>query len=344
MDAKTARLNLLERCEELSRDRFVYLCQTLVEVVTDLDDVDISSTPSKPAIIGRFGIDPLEAAFGVRARQFSRDVRIYSIKQFQALLQQNNLDLGAFITTASFSEDAIVNAEQKSGPLRLVDGDDLATLLLINEIGVTKTNGCYRIDDSFWRDIGKEPIASSQIPQANDIETLSLVVQGIAEGNQFKPQIRYYLEQETERSWDPRQAGYYASAATMVGLVTKELDHYRGRQMNRYKLEMHGEKYVQALGNDPKQAENILADQLQSVEVVERLIERIEDAGTIDESELKKFYYDQITLDPASATSDRRFATLRNWLNAVNVIAVREYEEGHIYRHTATSTTLSDYK
>lgn len=344
MNAETARHELLERCKDLSEDRFVSLCQTLVERVADLDDVDISNDPDKPAIIGRFGIDPLEAAFGVRARQFSRDVRPYSIEQFQYLLEQNNLDLGAFVTTASFSDDAIISAEQQSVPLRLVDGDDFATLLLINEIGVTKENGGYRFDDSFWRDFGKEPITSSQIPQANDIETLSLVVQGIAEGYHFKPEIRYYLEQETNQSWNPRQAGYYANAATMVGLVTKELDHYQGRRMDRYDLELPGQEYVQALENNSNRADEILAERLQSVDVVARLIKRIEDAGTIKEEELKEFYYDQITLDPASTTTDRRFATLRHWLDAVDVITVQEHDDGYIYRHTATSTTLSDYE
>ena len=85
-----------------------------------------------------------------QAKRWQGQVPSKEIRDFIGAMQMARVQNGIFVTTSRFSKDSC-EAAQKSGNLRLVDGDELARLLIEYGLGViTKPLNLPRISEDFF--------------------------------------------------------------------------------------------------------------------------------------------------------------------------------------------------
>lgn len=92
----------------------------------------------------------------IQAKRYASDntVGSSSIRNFSGALDGKSANKGVFFTTSSFSKSARDYAEKVSKQLVLVDGEELVSLMLENNVGVREDYKIEvkRIDDNFFDD------------------------------------------------------------------------------------------------------------------------------------------------------------------------------------------------
>ena len=80
----------------------------------------------------------------IQAKRWEGSVGRPEIQKFAGALQGQRAKKGVFITTSSFTRDAQEYASFIDTRIILIDGDELATLMLDNKVGVS-TVGMYEV-------------------------------------------------------------------------------------------------------------------------------------------------------------------------------------------------------
>jgi restriction system protein len=92
----------------------------------------------------------------VQAKRYAADNPVDSpaILQFSGALAQRGATRGVFITTSRFTEDARATAARLPQRIVLIDGDELARLMIHHDVGVriAETLHVKRIDEDFFLD------------------------------------------------------------------------------------------------------------------------------------------------------------------------------------------------
>lgn len=107
----------------------------------------------------------------VQAKRWSNTVSRPEIQKFFGALHGQRANKGVFITTSSFSKGATTYAEGVTPRVILVDGKDLARLMMDYDVGVTvaKSYRLKRVDlDYFVADDGDDLGAQPAPPSASD--------------------------------------------------------------------------------------------------------------------------------------------------------------------------------
>lgn len=107
----------------------------------------------------------------VQAKRWANTVGRPEIQKFFGALHGQRASKGVFITTSSFTKGAIAYAEGVTPRVILVDGKDLARLMMDYDVGVTvaKTYRLKRVDlDYFVADDGDDLSAQPAPPSAPD--------------------------------------------------------------------------------------------------------------------------------------------------------------------------------
>ncbi len=88
----------------------------------------------------------------IQAKRWTGVIGRPEIQRFAGALQGQRAKKGVFITTATFSKDAIDYASLIDNKIILIDGEDLVTLMFEYDIGVTTTNlyAIKKIDTDFF--------------------------------------------------------------------------------------------------------------------------------------------------------------------------------------------------
>jgi restriction system protein len=102
----------------------------------------------------RLGLDVIY----IQAKRWQGSVGSPVVQQFAGSLQMHHAPKGVLITTSSFTEDAKRTAERMDARIVLVDGQQLASLMIEHGVGVspTITYTLHRIDNDFFE--AGEPI------------------------------------------------------------------------------------------------------------------------------------------------------------------------------------------
>jgi len=172
----------------------------------------------------------------------------------------------------------------------------------------------FAIDPKFWNRFDKfagDLIPAWKIPQADSFDVFDLVLEGISEGHQFKPEIADHLSSKTGDSWTPRQADYYTTAASIMGYL--EEDTSGDRQMRRWELTNLGEEYVSHLlsGNKEAADEHFSAN-VGNIEIIQKIVDVLEEDYKIPKSQVEEIIRDETEV--TGTTVGRRASTVGKWL------------------------------
>jgi restriction system protein len=155
----TLASDLLERIVEQPPDFFEKL---VVELLVAMGyGGSLKDAGQKVGRTGDGGIDGIikEDRLGldfvyIQAKRWNGSVGRPEIQKFVGALQGKNSHKGVFITTGTYSREAREFAESVSTNVVLIDGDELAALMIDYDIGVTSeaTYKLKRVDNDFFGD------------------------------------------------------------------------------------------------------------------------------------------------------------------------------------------------
>lgn len=98
----------------------------------------------------RLGLDSIY----LQAKRWENPVGRPEIQKFAGALFEQRAKKGVFITTSTFSKEALLSAEKHDARIVLIDGEKLATLMIDHGLGVTleATYEVKRIDSDYFAD------------------------------------------------------------------------------------------------------------------------------------------------------------------------------------------------
>jgi len=323
MDKQETLQELKSRNEEIDPIKFEHLCKSVVEEVEDPDGIETTRRSGDHGIDiqGYVGNEFYTGEFGVQVKQYSRNILPGAVRELAGSLQGEGFGFGTLITTSSFSDDAAQRVEDIDiYSINLIDGNELAELMLEYEVGVTEQPSedeeerKFAIDPEFWNRFDKfagDLIPAWKIPQADSFDVFDLVLEGISEGHQFKPEIADHLSGETGDSWTPRQADYYTTAASIMGYL--EENSSGDIQMRKWELTDLGEEYVSQLLSEDKEAagEHFLAN-IGNIEIIQKIVDVLEEDYKIPKSQVEEIIRDETEV--TGTTVGRRASTVGKWL------------------------------
>lgn len=278
---------------------------------TSLSGIDLTVTQPHPLVNFSYGIR-LER-IGVN-EAVSEEV----IRSVAKGIEEDSIEVGVVISTGEFTQETKGTAERLG--VSLIDGSQLASLLLEYELGFTETNGEWVLDESFWEllrgQTRSDTIPSLEIPQADSIERLTQTLTAIATGNHHKDDIAEKVESLSGDSFDPRQADYYGTAGWLLGFLHKD----RGGR-GRWGLTRLGDSYLSHRENgDTDSAQEILFGQIRDIEIIWRILEVLRTEGEMDRDAITNLVDEETEL--GGSTVPRRTRTVINWIEKLPEIEV----------------------
>ncbi len=324
MDVQEARVEIRERYMGLTPEQFEQFCKILTEEVEGPAYIQLTPFQGDRGLDlqGYIGHEFVDVKFGGQVKQYSDNIGGPSIRTFVGSLTTNKCNVGSYITSSSFRDNAHEEVSDSNIPITLIDGDDILNIMLEYQLGVIYPNPDDRedlkLDPEFWEifdeTTGDELIPSDKVPQANKIPYLNIVLQAIDQGYRYKPEIRDYMKTHTNKEWRSRQADYYAMAGWALNYVHKDtMGEYRGEKMRRWGLTRDGQEYVKLLQEDrAEEAETHLIKHIREMEIMRRLLPEIQEQDEVSNDELKDLFFKEVALN--RTTSDRRVSTVGQWL------------------------------
>lgn len=161
MDALHRELNailadeLLDMVKKISPLRFEHLVVNLLEVMGYGEGRQVGGSGDQ-GIDGVINQDPLglENVYIQAKRKQDAMIGEPEIRNFLGSLDVKGANKGVFITTSSFSEPAKNSAASSAKTIRLIDGGELATLMIRHNVGVIteKTYALKKPDENYFSD------------------------------------------------------------------------------------------------------------------------------------------------------------------------------------------------
>lgn len=152
--------DLLKRVKSASPKFFEHLVVRLLIAMGygggDLDRAEVTGKSGDDGIDGviredRLGLDSIY----VQAKRWENTVPPAQIDQFVGSLMRKKAKKGVFITSGAFSENARRAAREAAVTVRLIDGEELAELMIQYNVGVAdyKTYVLKKVDSDFFEEI-----------------------------------------------------------------------------------------------------------------------------------------------------------------------------------------------
>lgn len=349
MDEDDARDELLERVFDLDPEEFENFCKILVEQTESPTNIELTPFHADGGIDvrGAIGKEFYDAKFGVQVKRFEGRVGTPAMRNFIGALSQHDYQFGAFITSSEFNSGAIeIAEEQHSHPIKLINGDELTEIMLTNELGVVEVGDQIEIDDEFWAIFGTTAeeaglVKSDAVPQADSIDVLNIVIQGMDDGYRVKHEILENMIAGTGEDWTPRQADYYAQALWALGYVHKDAEtEYDGRRIRQWGLTRDGEEYLTYLRSDDEEsAREDLIEHIRNADIIDQVLDRLKEEEQISHDELADIIEEESELN--DTTAGRRRGTVGTWLDMLP--EVRQSREAHSYKYEYLEKNLNDY-
>lgn len=142
---------LLNRVMKIRPESFEFLIGQLLSKM-GYGSIKVTGRSGDEGIDGTCSIDQLglyRVLFQAK-RWHEQQVPANEVRDFVGAMQMARVQYGIFVTTSGFTRDSI-EAAHKSGNLRLVDGSELAKLLIEHRLGVvTKALNLPRISEDYF--------------------------------------------------------------------------------------------------------------------------------------------------------------------------------------------------
>jgi restriction system protein len=336
MQTSAAKDDILDRALSITPTQFEQLCRILIKRSEPTRELELTPRSGDAGIDVHAVIDRdlFQARLGVQAKRNAEGNTVSSdtMRTFKGSLREADYHVGTFVTTSSFSTPAVKSAEK--GYVQLIDGDRLTDIMVRSELGVSReAENEYATDWDFWEifEIERDDlIRSDAVPQADTVDHMNLVLMAMEAGNSVKPTIHQYMLANSNRSWDDRQADYYAYAGWALGFVHKDTDDaYDGRDRNTWTLSRIGQEYAEYLKRgDTIAAESLLFERIREMEVSKRALRKLRDQGTMSQDELGKLVHENTLpgeLDEGlnKETSYRRAKTIGKWMEKLPEVTRR---------------------
>lgn len=322
MQASAAKDYLRDQYLEVNPTQFEQLCKLVLEGSERTRELEL--TPFRQdggidiqAVIER---DLFWARLGVQVKQYkeSQNISISGIQRFKGALFDIDYQIGTYITSSGYTDPAMESAQHSY--IRLIDGGDLARIMLESEIGVEKLDsGRWQEDFGFWEAF-IEPeeegvIPTEEVPQADDLKVVELTLEAIDQGFDTKPEVSGFLAENAPESYVPRQGDYYPIAAWVLGLVHKGFEtEVDGQTRRQFGLSRRGEEYLEFVHSGrQREAQELLAESIREVEVCDRIIDQIREEGIINHQEMMEIIEKETAI--SGTTIKRRATTIGNWLD-----------------------------
>lgn len=327
---------------ELTHKQFDQLCVFLLQEISPESTVDfvIREIDSEIDLVGDVEHPFLELRYGVRLEQLptSDEVSSTDVRAFAANLRERELHTGVVITTGSISETAADVAATLG--VSLIDGDQFANLLVSNELGFEQQDGTVNLDENFW-DLfrGQErtdTVPTIEVPQADSIDRLDQTLRAVDAGNHDKDAIADEVSRIADESFDPRQADYYGTAGWLLGFLHKDYASSDTGSRGRWGLTRLGSTYLShRRAGERDTADEILHRQIRQIEIIQRILTRLEAEGTMRREEITALVGEETEL--GGTTVSRRTRTLINWLEHLPSVTTSGSGPEQVVQYTAAA-------
>ncbi len=352
MDFNEAKIYVQQELSDVDPEQLEYLCEEVIREVEEPDSLEVTTFHHDKGIDirGRTGDTLYRGEFGVQVKQQSSPVGAPTVQRFAGALDVDGANFGTFITTSEFTKPARTDVKETDEiSIQLISGIRLAEIMIEYEMGVvvqSEQEQRYAKEYDFWGEfeIDEDLIKSKMIPQADNLDVLRHTLLGVHNGCQLKPELAVWLTEQTGEEWTRRQADYYAIAAHALGLLAVDSGEYevrgRPREVRKWKLTPAGREYISLHEDNQTTAEEYLHEQINDLEIIRLVTERIEDEIAIFQSEIADVIRKETTV--SGSTADRRATTIGNWLDQIDN-PIRRMEKGGGIKYAYQAGITDDF-
>ncbi|QWC18982.1 restriction endonuclease [Halorubrum sp. 2020YC2] len=308
---------LLDRMYNMDNEPFKHLCKLILEDVESLSQIEVTQDRSfGPQIRGQVGDQLLAAEFGVHLFRHRSAVPEVAINEISSKFEDTGCQFGTLITLSEFSEDAVTRAEELDGiAVRLINGSDLTSIMIDEEVGVIKGSDGPRLDKSFWAQFDKfnnKLIPSRKVPQADSLQLLTPTLRAIYNEYREFNEMAEYLRKNSSKHITERQAHYYVTAAELVGLVKPILDPHGQSTVHGWELTEDGRQYLKKSDGDDEFVDTkYLEHAIDSLDIVKRIKDNFEEGSGLKHEDLVEIIETETTV--TGTTAERRATCLGKW-------------------------------
>jgi len=316
------RERLLNRLTDIGLQPLKHICKFTIRTVESATHLTVTSddTPHAVHIAGTVGT-LYSTELCIYVYDGRRPVGEGQARELTLQFQDAGYQTATIISLSSFTEDA------KSYPthineisLRLISGDELVSIMVEEEIGITQSKDRYKFDPEFWSRFKKfdtdDLIPSRKVPQADSLELLVPVLQAVMQGHQTGPAIGAYLRGHTDLSLSDRQAHNYASAAELLGLLTADNQERKRITVTQWRPTTDGEQYFSRSNGNPRYVDReYLRTAVNELEISQAIESNFEFDATYTNDDLVEMLREESTI--TGETARRRATTLGKWFGTV---------------------------
>lgn len=314
---------LLDRFAALDERQFVHLGKSVLERAEGPASCEVldEGAPGGLDIIGHVSESLYQGQFGfavVQANEVGEEI----VEEVRQSLEKRGCGFGSILTNGQFTEAARAAAHQSVNPsVKLIDGENLASVMISEFIGVYSEDGDYLIEHEFWTRFEKfdsDLIPSSAVPQADSFDVIEETISAVSEGNQYSPEIREYLIAATEDDWTRRQIHYYTLAAQSIGFLEATDGEYDGYAMRKWELTSKGD---QLLDLDESNRSSFLRELIREMPIFELILAEMSDQK-ITQNDIKSIIRRETEV--TGTTVSRRASTIRSWLRNIREVKIND--------------------
>ncbi|MEA5389026.1 restriction endonuclease [Haloarculaceae archaeon H-GB11] len=329
MQAASMRGHVRDRLFEVTPSEFEVLCKMVLVRHLDAESLRVTAFQQDDGIDVEGVIDEgiIRARLGVQVKRYAEGNTVGNrhVQRFSGALRQGDHQIGTYVTSSSFTGPARDAAADLQ--ICLVDGADLASLMVSNEIGVGETTRGYEVDAEFWQAFDRpereDVVPSTEVPLANSFETLRAVLQGIDATDGSKTAVAAWVREHTDGSFDDRHADLYGIAGWLLGFVHKDTPKtVNGREVRRWGLTRDGVAYLERIeaGKRDDARERLVAA-IRDVEIVQRVYAALTEDERLHYDDVKTVLTRETDLSKSSVR--RRASTVGTWLATLPEVTER---------------------
>lgn len=312
--------------------------QAMIEFVPETSSVDLDFSAARP-----HPIVPIN--YGIKHKQVTatETVSVDLVRQVAASIEEQSYETGAVITTGSFSSQAQKTAQRLD--VELIDGGELADLLIEEKLGFTENGSELVLDEDFWDlfrgQTRSDTVPSIEIPQADSIDRLTQTLTAVAAGNHHKDDIAAEVESITGDSFEPRQADYYGTAGWLLGFLHKERQANGATGRGRWGITRLGRTYLSLRKNgEDETAARLLQNQIRGIEVIRRILNTLQETKVMKRDAVEELVNEETEL--GGTTVPRRTLTIIQWFKQLPEVEVTGRGSSQELRYASDSTASSD--
>lgn len=148
------RNRLLERVQAISPSEFERLIAKLLDG-RGFVEVQVTGRPSDGGIDGHceVALVGLNLAFQAKRYNSGTIVRAPSIRDFRGAIVGRQQDGGIFITTSSFTDEALMEAKEPGPKITLLNGEQFAEMMIHDGLGIKDIVVRADVDEDFFKDL-----------------------------------------------------------------------------------------------------------------------------------------------------------------------------------------------